>query len=309
MRVVLLVAFASSLSAQAVTPAPDSAHATGSLVDRAAGQYRAAHSVRATFEQTLKIPGAAAAQAARGEYFQGTGSRFALRFSEPLGDAIVNDGTAIWLYVPSSAKGQVIKMPAEAGAGLDVLSELLAAPKTNYVVVRIRDEQVDSHPTTVFALSPKTADLPFTRATLWIGKADGLIWQLETAEQGGAVRLVRFTAVHIDVELPPDALRFTVPPGVKVIDQSAFFVGKSRSRFARGGLRDSNGRRAASAPRSERQRGRRAEEVELTPCSRRTASMTTGSSSTARRCAPSTPNACCAISVPTTRSMASCASS
>lgn len=224
MRLLFLVAFASGLSAQVSAPAPDSAGTpAGSLVDRAARQYRAARSVRATFEQTLMLPGAAAAQAARGEYFQGGRSRFALRFSEPPGDAIVNDGASLWLYVPSSAKGQVIKMPAQAGAGLDVLSELLAAPKNNYVVVRLRDEQVGSHAVTVFALSPKSADLPFTRATLWIGKSDALIWQLETTEQGGVVRHVRFTSVSTDVELPADALTFVVPPGVRVIDQSALF--------------------------------------------------------------------------------------
>jgi outer membrane lipoprotein carrier protein len=221
-RVLLLVAFAARLAAQD-TAASSTSPATGSLVDRAARLYRSATTVRATFEQTLTSPAAAAPVSARGEYFQRGGSRFALRFTNPPGDAIVNDGTSLWLYLPSSAAGQVIKMPARAGEGLDVLSELLTAPKSNYVSVRLRDEQMDSHATSVYALSPKKADLPFTRATLWIGTSDALIWQLETVEQSGLVRRVRFTSVRTDVELPPDALAFTPPAGVKILDQSALF--------------------------------------------------------------------------------------
>ena len=116
LNILLLVACASGLAAQ---------DTTNTLVDRAARQYRAARTVRATFEQTLTSPATGTVYPARGEYFQSGGSRFALRFTEPSGDAIVNDGTSLWLYLPSAAKGQVIKMPSQAGAGLDVLAELL----------------------------------------------------------------------------------------------------------------------------------------------------------------------------------------
>lgn len=210
----LLVAFASSLAAQ------DSG--STALVDRAARSYRTAQSVRATFEQTLTASATGGVHSARGEYFQ-SGTKFALRFTDPAGDAIVSDGTSLWLYLPSSAKGQVMKMPSQAGEGLDILSELLSAPKTNYIATRLRDEQVDSHSTTVFALAPRKSNLPFARATLWIGKADALIWQLEVVEQSGLVRRVRFTQVRTDSDLPPDAFVFSVPAGVKILDQAALF--------------------------------------------------------------------------------------
>ncbi len=209
----LLVAIAARLPAQDTTT---------TLVDRAAHQYRAARSVRATFEQVLTSPGTAGTHTSRGEYFQG-GTKFALRFTDPSGDAIVSDGADLWLYLPSTAKGQVIKMPSQAGQGLDVLSELLSAPRTDYVAVHLRDESVDTRATQVFALSPKRSDLPFTHATLWIGKSDGLIWQLETVEQSGLIRRVHFASVHTDVDLPSDAFVFTVPAGVKILDQAALF--------------------------------------------------------------------------------------
>jgi len=210
----LVLAIASRLAAQ---------DSSTTLVDRAVRQYRSARTVRASFEQALTSPATGTVRASRGEYFQGGGSRFAIRFADPAGDAIVNDGTSLWLYLPSTAKGQVIKLPSRAGAGFDVLASLLTAPKTAYLATRLRDESVDPHVTTVFALAPKTSDMPFTRATLWIGKSDALVWQLEVVEQSGLMRRVRFTAVRTGVDLPDGALVFSVPAGVKVVDQAALF--------------------------------------------------------------------------------------
>jgi outer membrane lipoprotein-sorting protein len=67
--------------------------------------------------------------------------------------------------------------------------------------------------------------MPFTRATLWIGKSDALIWQLEVVEPSGLVRRVRFTSVRTDVDLPADALVFVVPAGVRIVD-SGSLMGK-----------------------------------------------------------------------------------
>jgi outer membrane lipoprotein-sorting protein len=210
-RLLLLAALASRLAAQ---------DTTASLVERAAHEYRAAKSVRAAFEQTLTSPATGGVHPAHGEYFQ-SGSRFALRFTDPVGDAVVSDGTTLWLYLPSSVKGQVIKMPSQAGAGLDVLTQLLASPKDSYVAKRLRDDTVDGHAATVYTLTAKRKDFPFTKATLWIGKSDALIWQLETAEETGMLRRVRFTSVRLDVDLPIDAFVFTVPQGVRVIDSES----------------------------------------------------------------------------------------
>lgn len=217
MRFVVLLAFATRLAAQ-----DTSATAPGSLVERAAQLYHAATSVHATFEQTLTAP-ASAPQSARGEYFQGSNSRFALRFSDPAGDAVVNDGTSLWLYLPSSARGQVIKMKSGAGTKFDLLGELLSAPKADYSTVKVRDEDINGHATAVYTLTPKKATLPFTRATLWVGKSDGLIWQLETVEPEGLVRRVRFASIEMNSPVESSEFAFQVPAGVKVIDQSALF--------------------------------------------------------------------------------------
>ena len=207
-------AAAASLSAQ------DTA---STLLDRAASGYRSAHTIRAYFEQTLTSSATGAVHDARGEYLQSGGNRFALRFTDPAGDAVVSDGTSLWLYLPSTAKGQVIKMPSAVGTGLDVLSALMASPRANYAIVRGNDETVGGHSTAVFALTPKRGDMPFVHATLWIGRSDALIWQLDAVEQSGLERHVRFTSIRMNAALPRDALTFSVPAGVRVIDQAALF--------------------------------------------------------------------------------------
>lgn len=201
-------------------PAQDSSAA---LLDRAARAYASVRTVRAQFAQTLTNPGTNSAHASHGEFFQRGASRFAFRFSDPPGDAIVSDGAALWVYLPSAVKGQVLKMPGEAGAALDFLTQLLAAPREHYTVAARTDTSIGSHPVAVFALSPRNGNAPFTHATLWLGRDDLLLWQLEAVEPSGLVRRVTFSAIRTNVELPHGALAFTVPEGVRVIDQAALF--------------------------------------------------------------------------------------
>ena len=167
--------------------------------------------VAATFPET---------RTTRGEFAQRGASRFAFRFTEPAGDAIVADGAAIWVYLPSSARGQVLKLPVAQGAQLDLLAQLLTTPRTTYRVTAGADTTVGGRPAGVFTLVPKAQNAPFTRARLWIDRTDALVRQVEAVELSGLVRRVRFRDVQSDVELPRDALTFAVPPNVKVLDVS-----------------------------------------------------------------------------------------
>jgi outer membrane lipoprotein-sorting protein len=200
--------------------------AAGDILDRAARTYRSAETLRANFTQTLTNPGTKTSHAASGEFLQRGTAHVAFRFSEPAGDAIVIDGDVIWMYFPSTAKGQVLKMPREAGAGLDFFTGLLSAPREHYVVALQPGETVGSHATAVFTLTPKKPDGPFTRATLWLGRDDAILWRLETVEPSGLVRRLEFTAVRFNAALPRGALTFVPPDGVRVIDQAGLFGGK-----------------------------------------------------------------------------------
>ena len=218
------VALGAALVLQARSAAPQAPPADA--LERAARRYRTAASVRATFEQTLTSPDTKSSRLAAGEFLQRGKNHFALRFTDPAGDAIVNDGAFIWVYLPSTAKGQVMQIPQEAGAGLDFFSELLTAPREHYDVAARPGETISGHTTSVFALTPRKPTAPFTRATLWVGTTDAALWQLETVEPSGLVRRLHFSSVRFGVALPKGALTFVVPPGVRVIDQAAMLGGK-----------------------------------------------------------------------------------
>ena len=216
-----------ALSALAVPMAAGGAQGqrTDSLLDRAARSIAAGRTLRALFDQTLTNPDTRQVRTSHGEFVQQGPSKFAFRFSDPAGDAIVADGAAIWVYLPSTARGQALKLPIAQGAQLDLLSQLLTNPRATYKVTEGAPEEVASRAVSVVTLLPKAQNTPFTKATLWIDREDASVRQLEAVEPSGLIRRIRFRDIRADVELPPDALTFVVPPNVKVIDATALLGG------------------------------------------------------------------------------------
>lgn len=214
---VLAMLVAGSLAAQDTTLGP---------LDRAVKAYGTATSVKAAFEQTITNPLANSTRVSRGTLYQRGRGSFALRFADPAGDAIVKDNKALWTYLPSTMPGMVLKLPMAAGANFDFLTQLLLAPRTSYDVTVRPTELVGKHRTAVYALKPKRNNAPFLSGTLWIGRDDGLLWQLETVEPSGLVRRVRFTSMVLNGPLPAGVLTFKVPLGVKIVDQAAMMGGK-----------------------------------------------------------------------------------
>lgn len=197
-----------------------------SLLERAARGVAAGRTLRASFEQTLTNPDIRQTRVSRGTFAQAGPMRFAFRFTDPAGDAIVADGTAIWVYLPSSAPGQALKLPLSQGAQLDLLTQLLVAPRSSYTVTARPSAELDGRRVTVLHLAPRLAGTPFASATLWIDTESALVRQLEAVELSGLVRRIRFRDIRPDVELPREALTFAVPANVKVVDATALMGGR-----------------------------------------------------------------------------------
>ena len=195
------------------------------LVERSAAAYLSARTLRAEFAQTLTNPRTGNVMRSHGEFMQRGAQQFAFRFSEPPDDRIVADGDLLWLYLPSAAKGQVLKVPRAAGAGLDFAASVLRDPRRRYRVESGADTTLHGHAVRSVRLTPRTPDAPFARATLWIDVRDALIWRAEFVEHSGLLRVLEFTRVRTGVTLPRDAFVFTPPPGVRVIDQAALMGG------------------------------------------------------------------------------------
>lgn len=195
------------------------------LVERAAVAYGSARTLRASFVQTLLTPRSGDVQTARGEFLQRGASQFAFAFTEPAGDRIIADGEVIWLYLPSMAPGQVLKLPRAAGAGLDLASSLLHSPRERYSVRALADTAVEGQTLRRLTLTPRTQDAPFRTAELWIEPEDALVRRLVVAEPLGLVRTIDFTRIRVGGVIPDAAFVFTPPEGVRVIDQAALLGG------------------------------------------------------------------------------------
>jgi outer membrane lipoprotein carrier protein len=202
---------------------PLGAQSVESTIDRAVAAWAKVTTVRGTFDQTVTNPLTETSASARGDYAQERPSRLAIRFHQPLTDAIVADGKAIWIYLPSTAPGQVIKRPAtdRASIPIDLTGQFLDAPRTKYTIAAAGARTVDGRATHALTLVPKPGtSAAFTKATVWIDDNDSLIREFEETETSGIVRHVHLTALVLNAAIDRSVFTFVVPSGVKIVDQT-----------------------------------------------------------------------------------------
>ncbi len=196
-------------------------------LDRAVAAYAKVKTARASFTQTLTNPLLGSTVTAHGEMVQQIPGRLDVRFTDPAGDRIVADGKWVWVYLPSTNPGQVIKLRAgESTAGTpDVTSQFLESPKTRYTISDAGAATVAGRSARALRLLPKVDNVPFTQATIWVDDADGYVRQFETVDEMGVVRRVTITKLAVNGPVDRSAFTFTPPTGVKVFDQTGAEAG------------------------------------------------------------------------------------
>jgi outer membrane lipoprotein carrier protein len=196
--------------------------ATDKALDRAVAAWGRVKTARATFEQTVTNSLTGSSANARGEFQQQRPNRLAIRFTEPAGDRIVSDGASVWVYLPSSAPGQVVKRSAADASALplDITGEFLTDPRSRYDISGAGSGTVSGHSAQGLLLAPKPdTRAPFTKATIWVDDDDGLIRQFEVVEGTGVTRRVRITSLELNVPVDRGTFTFTPPPGVRVVER------------------------------------------------------------------------------------------
>ena len=197
-----------------------SAGAQEGPVSRAERAYAKIKTLRATFEQRVTNPLTRSDVLSHGELQQRIPGAVSVRFSDPAGDRIVANGRVVWVYLPSTNPGQVIKTSIDSSAASvpDVASWFLNSPSTRYSMSDAGTASVAGHATHAVTLVPKDPSLPFTKATIWVEEDDGLIRQVETVDTNGLSRRITLTRLVPNATLDPGAFDFHVPKGVKVYD-------------------------------------------------------------------------------------------
>ncbi len=196
--------------------------AQGDLLDRAVAAWAKVRTARATFEQTITNSLTGRTLTATGEYQQQRPGRLSVRFSQPANERIVADGSRLWLYLPSTTPGQVIRTSLKNGGSgtVDLTAQFLTAPRSRFTITEKGAAEVSGRKTHAYDLVPKQKDgVQFETATVWIDDADATIRQFEVTEPSGLVRRVRLTSFRPNAPVDASAFTFTVPEGVRIVDR------------------------------------------------------------------------------------------
>jgi outer membrane lipoprotein carrier protein len=200
---------------------PATAQQDGSAIAARAGRtYRALTSIRAAFRQTIddRMIGT---QESQGELVQSGSANLAMRFTNPAGDAIILDGTYVWVYTPSTTPGQVIRMtiPSDPVYGPNVLARILDKPAERYETTLLRTDAVDGRPVDVVEFIPDGGDPLFRRAVIWFDRENYLPRRLELDELTGVRRTLTLSRIRPNSAVSRREFSFEVPSGVRVVDR------------------------------------------------------------------------------------------
>jgi outer membrane lipoprotein carrier protein len=209
------------LAAIALTALPAAARAQSAeaTIDRAAAAYARLNSMRAEFRQTLTNPLTGTTQTTSGVILRRKPNLLSIDFES--GDKVAADGSTLWFYLPSSAPGQVIRMPysGESAGNVDPANQFLDSPRTRFTVSSAGSATLGGRATHAITLVPKRANQAFTSAKVWIDDNDSSIRQFDLETASGLRRHVVITSFTPNPDLSKSSFRFSIPKGVKVVDQ------------------------------------------------------------------------------------------
>lgn len=199
------------------------AQAPGTIMERAVASYAAMSSMRAEFRQKITNPLTGSSATSSGVMLRRDPNLLSVNFSDPKGDRVVADGESLWVYLPSSAPGQVIRMPAGNGspAMVDPGSLFLTSPNSRYTMTGAGSATISGRKTNVLSLVPRKANNAFTRAKVWIDAADNSIRQFEVIDANGLTRLVTITRIEKNPVIAKSEFTFTPQRNVRVIDSAS----------------------------------------------------------------------------------------
>ena len=193
----------------------------GAILDRASASFDTVRTLAADFVQIVDNPMLGEPDTTRGRLFQRRPNYFAMRFSEPKNDRIVADGRRLWLYTPSTTPGQVIRttIPGTGNTGPNLIGQFVEHPRERYNARYVRADSIGDVAVDVIALTPRSTDLPYSDATVWIAKQDGLIRRIEIVENSGQRRTITLQHLTVNKPIPAREFKFAPTSGVRVVDQ------------------------------------------------------------------------------------------
>ena len=194
------------------------------VIDRAVKSYAEMKSVRAEFTQTITNPLTGTSAVSRGVMLRKNPNLLSINFTSPKGDRVVADGKSLWVYLPSSAPGQVMRLPANGNNSLAMVDPgglFLSSPSTRYSVAAAGTATVAGRKTTVISLVPKKSNNTFSRAKVWVDPSDNSVRQFEVVDANGLIRVVTITRLQPNAAVARSEFTFTPPKNARILDSTA----------------------------------------------------------------------------------------
>jgi outer membrane lipoprotein carrier protein len=211
------------LAAGAIAALPPSLRAQNadSTIDRAAAAYARLNTMRAEFSQTLTNPLTGRSQTTKGVIVRKKPNLLSIDFDS--GDRVTADGSTLWVYLPSSVPGQVVRMPydRESASAVDPAEQFLNSPRSRFRVSASGTALLQGRPTHAVTLVPRSPDAPFSNAKVWIDDVDSSVRAFDVESANGLKRHVVITSFTANPTLSRSSFRFAIPKGAKVVDQKA----------------------------------------------------------------------------------------
>lgn len=194
------------------------------IMQRASSAYTQMKTVRAEFDQAITNPLTGTNVVSHGVMLRKAPNFLAVNFTDPKGDRVVADGKSLWVYLPSSAPNQVIRLPSSGKSGMALVEPgelFLSSPSSRYVITSAGTAMVSGRRANVVALVPKAQNGLFSRAKVWVDAQDNSIRQFEVVDANGLTRVVTITRLQTNLDIPASEFRFTPPKNARVLDSSA----------------------------------------------------------------------------------------
>jgi outer membrane lipoprotein carrier protein len=205
----------------AAVPVGARAQNADAVIDRAVAAYARLNTIRAEFQQTLTNPLTGNSQTTSGVILRKKPNLLSITFDS--GDRVAADGSTLWVYLPSSVPGQVVRMPytGSNASTVDPAQQFLNSPRTRFTVTSSGTATVGGRAMHAVTLVPKRANTAFTSAKVWIDDNDSSIRQFDVETANGLQRHVVITSFTPNPALSKSSFKFAVPKGAKVVDQAA----------------------------------------------------------------------------------------
>ncbi|MGH9423940.1 MAG: outer membrane lipoprotein chaperone LolA [Thermoanaerobaculia bacterium] len=208
----------------AMTASALGAQTPDAIMQRASSVYMQMKTVRAEFDQAITNPLTGTNVVSHGVMLRKAPNLLSVNFSDPKGDRVVADGRSLWVYLPSSAPNQVIRLPSNGKSTMALVEPgelFLSSPSSRYDISGNGTATIAGHRTSVITLVPKENNGVFSRAKVWVDAQDYSIRQFEVVDANGLTRVVTITRLQPNVAIPASEFRFTPPKNVRVLENPA----------------------------------------------------------------------------------------